>query len=179
MQYYRKLNLRFAALELANDPSRLVFHNAYKTPQKYGLRLQKNKPFISVPNLTYKLREEDAQHVVSDLPKKLLELEVPEVWVLNICPTDSDEPTMLAPHRDIVRMCGINIYFDTHGERTIYYECENNKIAERDSFVAKDGECYVLDLDAVHAVELVPPHVRKAVSISFIRTPYREVVRYL
>lgn len=179
MEYFRKLNLRFAALEIADDPSRLVFHHTYKSPQKYGLRLQRKKPFVSVPNVTYRFHEEDAQRVVSDLPKGLLVLEVPEVWVLNIRPTESAGPTMLAPHRDIVRMCGINMYFDTHGERTVYYECTNNEIAERDSFVAKDGDCYALDLDAVHAVELVPPHVRKVVSISFIRTPYQKVLEYL
>ena len=178
MEYCQKLsmNLDFAGMEV--DADHLAVHGEYSRPQKYGLALQKMVDFISVPNSTYEMNDEDKAHVIRCLPESLLAIEVPEVWVLNIKPTESDDLTMLAPHIDKVRKCCINIYIDTHGERTAYYDYQGGKLEEKYSFVAKNGEVWALDSDKPHSVTLSPPHVRKAISVSFINTPYSEVVRH-
>lgn len=176
---YKKLNISFDIDGIDTDASNLEMHAQYSVPQKYGLALSKVFNFVSVPNATYEIKAADKRQILKYLPKKLLEIEVPEVWVLNIKPTDTQDTTMLAPHVDKVRKCCINIYVDTHGEKTTYYEYTNGKIKEIGDFVAQHGECWALDSDTPHSVLLNPPHIRRAISISFINTPYEQVIQHL
>jgi hypothetical protein len=176
---YQKLNINFDIDGIDTDAGNLEMHAEYSRPQKYGLALSKIFSFVSVPNATYEIKAEDKKHILKHIPKSLLEIEVPEVWVLNIKPADTQETTMLAPHVDKVRKCCINIYVDPHGERTTYYEYANGKISEIGSFVAQHGECWALDSDRPHSVLLAPPHTRRAISISFIHTPFHRVMEHL
>jgi hypothetical protein len=151
----------------------------YKTQQKYGLALLRKKEFTSVPNLIYEARREDAEYVIGQLPQKLLAMELPKLWVLNIQATE-DKHVMLAPHVDRVRITTINIYRDTNGERTCFYKYgAGGTIEEVGSFVAQDGEAWVLAVDTPHAVELVPGKTRRVLSITFIHTPFDRVMQGL
>jgi hypothetical protein len=176
---FTKLNLNFNVGNIDTDANNLEMHFEYSVPQKYGIALKKHFNFVSVPNSTYEIEANDKQKVLKYLPKELLDIEVPEVWILNIKPADTNDATMLAPHVDKVRKCCINIYIDTHGEKTTYYDYKAGNIKEIGSFVARDGECWALDSDTPHSVLLSPPHIRKAVSISFINTPYSCVIKKL
>jgi hypothetical protein len=176
---YQKLNIKFDIDGIDTDAGNLERHAEYSRPQKYGLALSKMFSFVSVPNATYEIKAEDKKHILMHIPQSLLEIEVPEVWVLNIKPADTQETTMLAPHVDKVRKCCINIYVDPHGEKTTYYEYMNGRIKEIGSFVAEHGECWALDSDRPHSVLLTPPYIRRAISISFINTPYEEVIKHL
>ena len=180
MRSYQKLNLRLDASDIVADASSLAFIKEHNEPQKYGVRLGKIRNFKSVPSKTYMIRPEDAAKVLATLPTELLAVEVPEVWLLYIKPDETSLASMLAPHKDIVRLCGINYYLETHGERTVYYNYESGgKLTEVGSFIAQAGECYVMDVDEPHAVELTPNYVRQMISVSFIHTPYAEVVKHL
>ena len=176
---FTKLNLKFELDGINTDARNLEMHAEYSVPQKYGIALKKNFNFVSVPNSTYEIAAEDKQQVLKQMPKALLDIETPEVWILNIKPADTQDPTMLAPHVDKVRKCCINVYADTHGEKTTYYEYNAGKIKEIGSFVANNGECWALDSDTPHSVLLSPPHIRRAISISFINTPYLQVMEHL
>lgn len=176
---YQKLDIEFDIEGIDTDSCNLDMHAQYSAPQKYGLALSKMFSFVSVPNATYEIKAQDKQQILKHLPQALLEIEVPEVWVLNIKPADTQEPTMLAPHVDKVRKCCINVYVNPHEEKTTYYEYTNGKISEIGSFVAQHGECWALDSDRPHAVLLAPPHIRRAISISFINTPFEQVMQHL
>jgi hypothetical protein len=178
MEYCRKLDLKFDHKGIDVESDNLTVHGEYSMPQKYGLALQKTLEFISVPNATYDMKDSDKAAVIQCLPQSLLDIEVPEVWVLNIKPTESKDLTMLAPHVDKVRKCCLNIYVDPHGEKTTYWEYQHGKLQEKYSFVAQHGECWIMDSDQPHSVTLSPPHVRKAISVSFINTPYQEVIKH-
>ena len=129
-----------------------------------------------MPNRSYTASDNDTNYIISQLPKKLLEIEVPKLWILEIVPTE-DSNVMLAPHVDGVRKTAINIYSNTNGERTCYYEYgSGGSINEVDSFVAKDDDIWLMDVAKPHAVELVPNKVRRVLTLSFITTPY-EIVR--
>jgi hypothetical protein len=177
MNPFKKLNIKFEVDSVDTDASNLEMHEEYSSPQKYGLALKKVFNFVSVPNATYEIAAEDKAKVLKYLPKELLDVEVPEVWVLNIKPAETTDTTMLAPHVDKVRKCCINIYINTHGEKTTYYDYKAGELFEIGSFVAADGECWALDSDRPHSVTLTPPYIRKAISISFIKTPYKEIVK--
>jgi hypothetical protein len=174
-----KIDIKFEVDEVDTNSNNLEMHSEYSVPQKYGIALKKNFDFVSVPNATYEISKKDKSKVLKHLPRSLLDIEVPEVWILNIKPADTYGPTMLAPHVDKVRKCCINVYVDTHEEKTSYYDYTAGKITEIGSFVAKDGECWALDSNKPHSVLLSPPHIRQAISISFINTPYEEVIKHL
>jgi hypothetical protein len=178
MEYCRKLDLTLDHDGMQINADLLHMNGEYKAPQKYGLALQKMMSFISVPNSTYQMQDEDKDRVLACIPESLLAVEVPEVWVLNIKPTESSDLTMLAPHVDKVRKCCLNIYIEPHGERTAYYEYQHGKLEEKYGFIAQHGECWILDSDQPHSVTLAPPHIRRAISVSFIHTPYSEVLKH-
>jgi hypothetical protein len=151
----------------------------YKKQQKYGVALLRKKSFTSVPNSVYETKQEDAEFVISQLPKKLLDIEVPKVCVLNIQATH-DKNVMLAPHIDGDRVTTINFYRQTNGERTCFYKYNaGGSIDEIDSFVAQDGDAWVLAVNTPHAVELVSGKTRRVLSISFIHTPFDRVMEAL
>jgi len=176
VNHFKKIPLQIDTTKV-EDTTRLEFKNTFYKWQKYGLRLLKDSPYEAVANKQYRLRPEDETEVLKCLPPSLLEIELPEVWVFNGKPNTDNAP-MLAPHRDLVRLCGINAYFQTHGERTIFYQYKHEDLVEESSFVAEDGDCYILNVDVPHAVALTPLHTRKLMSISFITTPYHEVIKH-
>ena len=84
---------------------------------------------------------------------------------------------MLAPHVDGVRVTAINIYSNTNGERTCFYTyAAGGDIQEVGSFVAKDGDIWLMDVSKPHAVELKVGKNRRVLTLSFITTPF-DVVR--
>lgn len=176
---YKKLDISFDIDGVDTDANNLEMHYEYSRPQKYGLALSKIFDFVSVPNATYEIKANDKDQILKCIPKSLLDIEIPEVWVLNIKPANTTDPTMLAPHIDKVRKCCINIYINPHDEKTTYYEYKSGKLNEIGNFVAKHGECWALDSDIPHSVLLSPPHIRRAISISFIKTEYQEVIKHL
>lgn len=160
------------------DVAKLRMNAHYVKPQKYGLALQKESPFTSVPTESYEAADEDAARIIAQLPKKLLDIEVPKVWILNIQAT-TDEKVMLAPHKDGVRLTAVNFYTKTNGERTVFYEYKAGSIKEVDSFVAQDGDTYIMNVDEPHSVELCPGEARKFLTLAFITTPFEQVVSAL
>ena len=176
MSYFKKIDLNVDTA-LAKDTSKLAFENSFYKWQKYGLKLLKYKEYTPIANNQYKITGQSKTKILKCIPQQLLLIEEPEVWVFN--GTGSVEGlSMLAPHRDLVRLCGINIYFETNNERTIFYDYHNQNLTEVSDFIAKDNDCYILDVDQPHAVELAQGKTRKLISIAFIKTPYSEVIKY-
>lgn len=178
MDLFLKTNKRFELDKILFSLNSSDVIEEYKIPQKYGLALKKKQDFISVPNILYRVEDHIKDVVYEQLPSSLLAIENPTVKLLTVTPTSSNKSTMLAPHVDIGRKCCLNIYINTHAERTIYYEYKAGKVEEVSSFIASDGECWLIDVSKPHAVMLSPPHVRKAVTVSFVSTPYEEVVKH-
>ena len=85
---------------------------------------------------------------------------------------------MLGPHRDRIRQCAINFYLNPIGEETKYYSYAGGKVTQVDSFIAKENECWLLNGDIPHSVDLKPNHIRKILSFSFINTPFEKVLEH-
>ena len=175
--YFTKLDVSLDVDGVFTDPTALLSNGEYLRQQKYGLALLRKKDFTSVPNRSYVANPEDTQRIIAQLPTRLLDIEVPKLWVLDMHAPADEKDVMLAPHVDGVRVTAINIYRDTHGERTCFYRyAAGGEIEEVDSFVAKDGDIWLMDVSKPHAVELKPGKNRRVLTISFISTPY-EVIR--
>jgi hypothetical protein len=178
MDLFLKIPNLFDLAKIPLSPESFELMEAYSTPQKYGLALKKQRAFTSIPNTVYHTNDRVLQAVYDCLPSALLAIEEPTVKFFTLSPPETVEAAMLAPHVDVGRKCCLNLYIDAHKEKSIYYEYYAGKIKEVASFVAETGECWLMDVSKPHAVLLSPPHVRRALTISFIETPYSEVVKH-
>jgi hypothetical protein len=145
--------------------------------QKYTASLAKEKDFYKASITKFPIKNH-AEHFLSLLPKKLLKEEIPETVLNIIDPTGSDKHAMLGPHIDRIRKCAINFYINPIGEETKYYSYAAGKVTQVDSFIAKQNECWLLNTDIPHSVDLKPNHIRKILSFSFVNTPFEKVAEY-
>jgi hypothetical protein len=156
----------------------IEFFNAYSTTwQKYTAALKKEKEFNAVPVSKYIVKNH-VEEALSIFPEELLAIERPE-FIMNILdPTDTHQHSMVGPHRDFVRKCAVNFYLNPIGEETKYYLYAGGKVTQVDSFIAKQNECWLINTDIPHSVDLKPNHIRKILSFSFINTPFEKVSEY-
>jgi hypothetical protein len=203
-EFCKKLNVSLPTTLATNCFGELPALMSYRAPQKHGIKHWKKEKFFPVGNDTYYVEKEDVKLPSLLLPRKLLDLEYPFSAVLKIDPTavawgtlkvlnnaysklidtdpgSSDKTSykyMLPPHVDKVRKCCINFYLSAHGEKTKFFKYFDDEIVEVENFVAEAGDSWLLDVSKPHAVELVPPNKRIIFSMSFVKTPYEEVVKF-
>lgn len=101
------------------------------------------------------------------------------------------------PHRDHDCKCKINFYLKTGNAKTVYfseptihgysynndnqhnmYDIKQHRLRKTGSFIASEGETYLLDTSQIHAVIMPEETTRIIVSISFNRS-YDEILGLL
>ena len=146
----------------------------YNQRQLCGQRaVSQFKNYEDVPATTFVAPTIIKEQLLRYLPKELLRLELPELWVMNITPESAN--SYLPAHRDKTRLCSVNFYMDTHSEETAYYQLERRRLIRMGSFVAHSGEIWVLNSDEIHDVKLSYPYTRKSLGFSFLSTPFDTV----
>jgi len=151
-----------------------IFHRTFSKRQPYNRSLEDK--YDAIPTSTYLLPQEVTLNLISQLPKKVLELEIPYVFIIKVDPSDSPLP-ILAAHVDINRSCGINIYIEANGERTQFYDWDpkTKTLSETEYFIAERGECWLMDTTIPHSVSLVTGMQRVMLTFSFVKSPYQTV----
>jgi hypothetical protein len=178
--YFGKLNLNINHTEVNVDATTLKFLEDYTAWQKYGVAYKRVADFTPTTNTSFRFNEDVENFIIGQLPVEVLTLERPEVWLLRAEPRHSTGRIMFPPHVDGVRQCSINIYYETHGERTAYYKyLPGGTISEVAHFIAEDEDVYLLNSSQPHSVEMVSGKPRESISISFITTPYAAVAEAL
>jgi hypothetical protein len=177
--FYTKLNFSFDLTGIELDTSLLPDNGVFYKPQKYGLAMLRDPNIKVTTNVTYLLTEQDKQKIISQLPKSLLELEVPPVGIMEMVATAESGEIYLPPHIDNVRVAAINVYLQTNGDETTYYHYSKGKVNPIFSFVANTGETYLLNVDKPHSVKLKSPAKRKILTISFAKLSYEEVLNHV
>jgi hypothetical protein len=99
----------------------------------------------------------------------------------------------LRPHKDHGITCCVNYYIQSNGCTTHFYEAKPNAKPERyegktasklydvtdltevSSFVAADGDCYLLDVSQIHSVSIPKSGVRKFLSFNWFDHSYEEI----
>tara|TARA_R110000772_G_scaffold3256_3_gene11766 strand:+ start:6934 stop:7488 length:555 start_codon:yes stop_codon:yes gene_type:complete len=118
-----------------------------------------------------------SDYIVSQLPKSLLQHEVPELSVLEVtAPIDKD--SFLAIHRDLARVAAINYYIDSDEEEVTSFfdwDDETNTATEKSNFIAKTDETWLLNVSELHSVKIKAGHTRRILSMSFTRTNYETI----
>ncbi len=165
-----KLNLKISTDAL--EHSVVTPHQTYMKMQRYG----KDFDCTPAPSTTWNVSNPEA--FTSQLPKELLDVEVPQVFLLTLPAVDANDG-YLPPHVDYNKSCGINVYLQANGEKTKFYEWKNKKAEFVEEFEASSGECWLMNTSEPHSVALVKNKERSMLTFSFVNTPYSEVLKYV
>jgi hypothetical protein len=178
--YFKKLNIKFDIenLSITTEDKKIV--DQYVTWQKYGVSLAKKQKFIPTHATGLYADDEAKIKILKQLPKAVLDLEVPVIGILELSPRESDQEgtsIMFPPHIDIGRVTSINIYENINGEETSFYEYEKGgKINKVASFTAQNGDVYLLNVSKPHSVQMIPNKKRKFFSVYFKETSFEQLV---
>ena len=151
-------------------------HMSHSKWQKYGLSLKKDLDYDAAIANTFEVSDEIKSEVLSTIPTELLNIEIPHIWYLEV--TGSDNTSMIPPHIDNFRICTINYYINTNGETTYFYKYESGVMEEIGSFCSEKNECWVLNTTIPHSVKLIPNKTREMIGVSFLKTPFEEVITF-
>jgi hypothetical protein len=156
------------------DAATPVFHRIYSKRQKYNRELDES--YTLIPTSTYSLSDDVIFELIKQIPPSVLEIEVPQVFILQMEASDAQRP-VLGAHVDFNRSCGINVYLEASGEITHYYHWngETKTLEEEERFVAKTGDCWLMDTSVPHSVSLVPGKQRKMLTFSFVSATYDQI----
>jgi hypothetical protein len=99
------------------------------------------------------------------------------VFVLELPALDAQDPVLPA-HVDINKTCGINVYLDTHGEVTKFYQWSRGSRQSEyvEEFCANAGDVWLMDTSVPHSVDMVPNKSRRMLTFSFTKAKYAEVL---
>ena len=151
-----------------------TLHREYTKLQRYGRGLSG----IAFGSETKYIK--DVDHFLKQLPKQLLDIEVPYVFLLDIKTPDQD-CAVLPAHIDINKTCGINVYLQANGEVTKFYNWDANTrlCSYVEEFCAQPGEVWLMNNQQPHSVDLVKGLKRRILTYSFVKTPYNVVLEIL
>lgn len=149
----------------------LTLHQRYKKIQKYARSLS------GWPCPSETLNVSNSHKFVEQLPQKILDQETPIVLMLDLVADDVGMPVLPA-HVDLNRKCAINVYLETNGEVTKFYDWDSKarKSILKESICTKQGEAWLMDTTVPHSVDLVPNKRRRILTFSFIKLKYLEVL---
>jgi len=172
MKHAEKLYIEINTAKL--DFEQCVTHKKYRKLQRYS----KGLPGTAYGSET--LYVNDTKYFLDQLPKALLDVEIPHVFLLDIS-TPACEEAVLPAHIDINKLCGINIYLEAHGEVTTFYDWDkvDRTSTYVEEFCAKKHEIWLMNNQQPHAVKLVKNCKRRILTYSFVKTPYNKVLQIL
>lgn len=158
----------------ALDVSKTELRRTFYKRQCYNRDL--DEKFTAIPTALHTISDDVVESLIAQLPKTVLDVEVPHVYIIQMDASDAELPT-LAPHVDPNRSCGINIYLQANGERTQYYDWDTKTktLTETEHFVAKQGECWLMDTSVPHSVMLIPNRSRAMLTFSFVNAKYNVI----
>lgn len=173
MIHATKLQIKFDLSQFREEY--LSPHQKYTKVQKYARGLGG----ATIPHTeTLKLSNED--EFLSKLPEKLLVLERPHLFLLEL-PAADVENAVLPAHVDLNKTCGINVYLEANGEVTKFYrwDKEERKSHYVEEFCAKQGDVWLMDTSTPHSVDLLRNTRRRMITFSFTKLKYVEVLAAL
>ncbi len=137
----------------------------------------------------YILKDFPYKAIINHLPKKLLDVEIPEVRWLIFDKGDICRGFQAPPHKDDpdFRKCNLNFYLNVNDEKTIFYNAKRpgvwgysgemympNWLKKFDSFVAQPYDNYLLDVLQIHSIENI---FKRRILVSFnFKKPYENLI---
>jgi hypothetical protein len=180
--YFQKLNFSINVKNLSIDTIDKKHDDKYSSFQKYGVALLKKQKFISTTIDSHYADDDAKQKILSQLPSSIFEIETPDIGIVELFAKDGDgngTSILAPPHVDPGRITCINIYENINGEETSFYEYERGgKINKVASFIAQNGDVYMLNVSKPHSVEMIPGKSRKFFTVTFRKTPFEKLASF-
>lgn len=153
-------------------------HQKYGKVQRYGKGLPGD--YVAQEKLGWGSETKNISNADlfrEQLPSRLLSLEQPFVFILELPAVDVPDPVLPA-HVDFNKTCGINVYLETNGEVTKFYHWnkEAKKAEYTEEFCAATGDVWLMDTSVPHSVTLTPRKARQMLTFSFTKLKYNEVL---
>lgn len=180
MSYFKKLDVCLDANWLLSTEHTLIQTTDIGKIDKYKYASWGDMSMEPTPLLMYQLLPEVEEKVIATLPQALKEKEVPRAFLMKM-KRMSDKPNMLYPHVDRARRTAINFYITCGDETTQFYDADEKTqtLIPADSFCAKDGECWMLDVSKPHSVIMSAAPERVGLSLSYRRSRFEDLVASL
>ena len=146
-------------------------HQRYKKIQKYARSL------YGWPCPSETQTVSNSSDFIDQLPRTLVNQEEPIVLMLDLVADDVAMPVLPA-HVDLNRTCAINVYLESNGEVTKFYDWDRSKRISilKDSICTQEKDVWLMDTTVPHSVDLVPNKRRRILTFSFTRMKYMEVL---
>lgn len=176
MKYAAKLDYAIDLRPL--EASTLTPFRDYARLQRYSNGLSGDYEFLAESGWCAKnMAVSNEEQLINQLPSKLLELERPYLLFLELPAVDTPNPVLPA-HRDYGKKSSINVYLETAGETTTFYNWnrEDQKSDFAEEFCAETNDIWLMDTDTPHAVALKPNKARKLLCFCFAKLKYNEVL---
>jgi hypothetical protein len=178
MSYFCQLPFKVVVPEF--DPSNWRMAQVADVPDRsrYKYTLWEKEIAPPTPLHVFSIPEPFASELLNQLPKKLLEREIPGVYYMKM---EKPHPaSTVPPHVDIGRRTAINIYIDCAGEVTEFFEADeqNQSLTSMGSFTACAGDAWLLNVSKPHAVRMGAADLRSCISFSFRHSRYAELAQW-
>lgn len=172
MKHAEKLTLKINYQDL--DFTKCTTHKEYTKIQRFSLGLTGTAFGSETKHVP------DSEYFLQQLPKTILDIEIPYVFLLDIKTPDCTQ-AVLPAHIDINKLCGINVYIQAQGEVTKFYDW--NSVSRSSTYVeefcATQGETWLMNNQQPHSVDLIKNCQRRILTYSFIKTPYNQILEIL
>jgi hypothetical protein len=131
------------------------------------------------PLYMYALPDDLKDAVLRSLPRSLIAKEQPGVYFMHM-PKPCVESVSLPPHVDKARRAALNIYLKCSNEITEFYDADDEAktLTAVERFIAKPQEMWALDVSKPHAVLMTEAMERSAISVSFRKVRYAELISF-
>jgi hypothetical protein len=179
MNYFRRLELTIDVPEFDISACRLVQIADVPNRDRFKYTLWEKESAPPTPLHVYAVPESYAKSLLLQLPRAVLDREVPGVFYMKM---EKPHPnSTVPPHVDIGRRSAINVYIKCSQEITEFFEAdeETKTLASQGTFVAKQGDTWLLNVSKPHAVRMSSASLRSCISFSFRKLRFDELVGLL
>lgn len=176
MKYATKLDYKINLRPL--EESTLTPFRDYARLQRYAKGLPGDYEVLAKTGWSAKnMAVSNEDELIDQLPVDLLKQERPYLLFLELPAIDTPNPVLPA-HRDYGKKSSINIYLETAGEKTTFYNWNNEqqKSEFAEEFCASTNDIWLMDTNTPHSVTLKPNKARKLLCFCFAKLPYETVL---
>jgi hypothetical protein len=178
--YFKKMNIAIDYKDAILSDKTLIQVSDVHNRRRYKYTEWQKETAPPTPLLMYCLSSEAEKKILRQLPAAVLEREVPRVYYMQM-PKPCAESKALPPHIDRGRRAAINIYTKCSGETTQFFDAHegSRELLLVESFVAREGEAWLINVSQPHAVLMTDSPERCGISLSFRHTRFDELVKIL
>ena len=179
MNYFSQIALKFDVPDFDISSWRMAQVADIPDRARYKYTFWEKESAPPTPLHVYAVPDPFAKNLLLQLPRAVLDREVPGVLYMKM---EKPHPnSTVPPHVDIGRRSAINVYIKCSQEITEFFEANEvtKTLVSQGTFVAKEGDAWLLNVSKPHAVRMSSASLRSCISFSFRKLRFDELVGLL